>query len=711
MRQLGLALVLILALVRPAHADIAGEVYGDVRDVIEELIRSEVTTSVVTAIETRSPALAFYMHGTLERLGSPYWGSLGRVLKQDLTVTVADFVYWHLSSGGGGDVVASAQRFFHCVQDPGKDVACQRLVSSIRDQHRPLLESECRRSKPPPERRVACDVGLATLAALEQRSTVRHHVLDALADVVLYEIDDRGEYDRLADLLTTWLDRPTEVPQSLIETLGNPDLEKQLENGAIDKLCTEDHILGEFLKDPLTDPGWICFATSHSALRPALSATVTIEEGANHVKATIDYWNIEAALKDYDPSTASDDNAFRVLADMIFDARCPAGAAVEGWPCKGPRMQPGATIDVEWLGKTISGTVEKTGLASTKPRNGMMVKLLRFRKAIKRIEELRALVPASLQSHLFFAGTPSSDSRKMLRSVARMARLVGELRARWYLWTQNAGSNPSSASISELDVAELLHVARDIVGKSDALGFLDSSQGGGASKIDIGDWMRLVMRGDYRSLAMESLRAALDLRYDDESRPRETFFLQLSSYLLDAGDGVNETVARSAFKAAAKDLLAATEHVGIPTSAHRWRFRLMPRIALALSFDEDYAATGGDTRRTVVSANWPTAMVAVTDYFGFEGSLIDPIAPLAEMALRPAGDYQDQSYVALDLLRPRLGMWVAVPALSKRLTLSTGFAARFTHLTREANPDPTMVTGRYSARTSLVFDAGLQLVF
>ncbi len=81
--------VLILAWVcwsRPARADLASSVYGDIRDVVEELIESEITTSVVAKLKHRSPALAFYMHGTLERLASPYWGSLGRTLKADLTV-------------------------------------------------------------------------------------------------------------------------------------------------------------------------------------------------------------------------------------------------------------------------------------------------------------------------------------------------------------------------------------------------------------------------------------------------------------------------------------------------------------------------------------------------------------------------------------------------------------------------------------------------
>ena len=53
MRRVVLVVAVLLALPRPARADLAGSVYGDVRDVIEELIRSEVTTSVVHAICSR----------------------------------------------------------------------------------------------------------------------------------------------------------------------------------------------------------------------------------------------------------------------------------------------------------------------------------------------------------------------------------------------------------------------------------------------------------------------------------------------------------------------------------------------------------------------------------------------------------------------------------------------------------------------------------
>ena len=698
--------IAILCASTTARADLASSVYGDVRDVVEELIQTEVTHSVVTAIERRSPALAFYLHGTLERLGSPYWGSLGRALKDDLTLAVADFVYWHLSTGGGdGDVVGSAKRFFGCVAAVGQarqDAGCTRLRAAVEAQRRPLLEVECRRQKPAPERRVACDIGLAVRAALERRAEAKHHLVDALADIVLAHVDDGGLANRLRDVLTKWLDLPKDLPTPLLEALGNADLGAALEDGAIDTLCGDPKMIENLLRDPSSTRGWICFAVTHPALPKALGADIQIVDGKRTVTAHLDFWVIEAALKDFDADRATDDTSFRLLADAAFDENCPAGTASVEWPCKGARYAPSATVAVTWLGRQSTGTVGKTGALEGK----MLSTLLRFRKLIRRIEELRALVPGALQPYLFYAGSTPPQAKLLLRAAHRMARLVTELRGRWYLWAADA------KTLEDLDVAELLHVARDTFGgETDGpLAFLDKHAAGGASSIDIGDWLRLVMRADYRALAMEALRAALDLSLNDASRPKETFFLTLAAYLLDTGgDGAGENIARSAFRAAAKDLLLSASHRGVPRAADRFRFRLLPRLALALSFNDTYATTDGDSRRSVVAAYWPTMMLAVTDYWGLEASFVDPVAPLAEMALRPVGAYHGYPYVALDALRPRLGAWLAVPSLSNRLALTAGFGVRFLDVTT------TMTDGKldahYGAKASLVFDAGFEFVF
>jgi hypothetical protein len=103
-------------------------------------------------------------------------------------------------------------------------------------------------------------------------------------------------------------------------------------------------------------------------------------------------------------------------------------------------------------------------------------------------------------------------------------------------------------------------------------------------------------------------------------------------------------------------------------------------------------------------------MVALNDYVGLELSVLDFVAPLAELALRPAGDYQNEKIVALDGVRPRLGVWIAVPQFSRRLTLSSGFGGRFIDVER-TDDGTSRLSGKYRYRASLTFDAGLQFVF
>src|SRR5262249_39190352 len=373
MRRLWIVVAIALgASARPARADLASSFYDDVRDVVEELIQTEVTTSVVTTIEKRSPALAFYMHGTLERLGSPYWGSLSRVLKDDLTVVVADFVYWHLSTGGGdGDIVGSARAFFACAAKDDTSDGCKRLISAIQRQHRPLLEVECRRAKPSADRRVACDIGLATLAALERRGEVRHHIVDALADIVLSELDDRALADRLRGVLTKWLGPAKGLAPPLPRALGNPDLPAELTEDAVEKRCNDPKTLDELFRDPSNSRAWICFAVTHKSLPNALAATIKIKEapvkqdGDRSLEQRVEYWVIQTALKDLDSDRATDDTAHPVLDEPAFDAKCPSGDKHDNWTCKGARLGAGATITVSWLGRELTGTVDKSGQIET----------------------------------------------------------------------------------------------------------------------------------------------------------------------------------------------------------------------------------------------------------------------------------------------------------------------------------------------------------
>lgn len=707
--------LVLLCSAAPARADLASSLYGDVRDVIEELIQTEVTGSVVRTVGDKSPALAFYMHGTLERLASPYWGSLGRVLKDDLTVAVADFVYWHVSTGGGdGDMVASAKRFFLCAKnraaaDGISANACKRLLAAIIGQKRPLVEVECRRTKPPTERRVACHVGLAVLAALKGRGEVRQHLVDALAEIVLTEVSDKALGGRMRDVLTAWLDLPKDLPTPLIEALANQDLGEMLSDEALDKRCSNFDELKTVLDDPYGAYSWLCFAVTHKSFEALMVAKVTVRDAAGTFTQEIPHWEIEKAVRDIDSDRFDDDAAVRIFAELAYDKQCPPGGGASAL-CSGKRIAAGAQVTLTWLKRDYAFKLAGGKFGQSGNLTPMVVK---FRKLSRRIWELRGLVPPPLTYYLFYAGqSVSPDTKAAVRSLHRMARLVTELRARWYLWSQN-----KQKGFEELDIAELLEVARaslpkDVVKSNPALAFLDAQPAGGAATIDIGDWLRMVMRADFRSLAMESMRAALDLKLKDTSRPHETFFLSLAAYLLDNNEGVGEQVARAAFRSSAKELLLSAQHRGVPRVGDRVRFRLLPRLSVRLSFNDVYANTDGDSRRRLVAADFPTLMFAVNDYVGFELSAIDFIAPLAEMALRPAGKYENYENVALDLLRPRFGLWVAVPQFSRRIALTAGFGARFLDVVRtDDGTDDSMLRAEYKYKASLMFDAGVQFVF
>src|SRR5262249_20743300 len=156
---------------------------------------------------------------------------------------------------------------------------------------------------------------------------------------------------------------PKDLPTPLLEALGNPDLAAQLTEGAIDALCKDPQTLDNLFHDPTGSRAWICFAVTHQALPDALAAKLAIHDGAHTLEQRIDSWVIQAALKDFDSDKATDDSAFRLLAEIAFDIRCPSlgaqghpstssapASARDAWPCKGARLGPGATITVSWLG-------------------------------------------------------------------------------------------------------------------------------------------------------------------------------------------------------------------------------------------------------------------------------------------------------------------------------------------------------------------------
>jgi hypothetical protein len=63
---------------------------------------------------------------------------------------------------------------------------------------------------------------------------------------------------------------------------------------------------------------------------------------------------------------------------------------------------------------------------------------------------------------------------------------------------------------------------------------------------------------------------------------------------------------------------------------------------------------------------------------GIQLSLLDLLAPFSEAAARK-GTYTNasQPYLLLDLLRPRVGLWLGVPEFSRHLLITGSVGARF----------------------------------
>jgi len=703
--------VAVAGVARPntARADLAGSLYEDVRDVVEELIESEITTSVKTTIEVRAPVVAAYFHGTLERLASPSWAGLATSMRQDLDTVVGDFVYWHLATGKiEGDIVASAHQFFGCAV--GNGPGCEAIHAVVVGRGRSLLDAECRSVEPPPERRVACDLGLAVRAALEQRGEARRHVLDAIADLLLGHLKDPALARRLRDVLIAWLENPAALPPELTDLIASPDALKGLSGDALTALCGNRAAMKEYLRDPDRAPGWACFAVSAPTLPKVLQVDLAITPPSGPpMKETLSFWQVEQVLDAIPTDDWGDHNVYAALVDAAVERHC-RGRTGGGWPCADAPLAGGTQVVVTWFDTALPAKVKDGKIRGEAPKE-MARWSKRFQRVTQQVAKVRAALPATLQGLLFVRDTGAADAPAVLRAVAQMSRLAARLQSRWYLLARDARDQ---GDLSSLDIVALVELARDTLRESGTDLAADAQVIGrirGDHARELGDWLRLAVRADYRGLGSETLRAAFAQGNARTTHPHETFFIALAAYLLESPDDNTQDVTRSAFRAAAKDLLLSANRQGVPRASDRVHARLLPRIGVRVALNDEFAVTpDGRSRRWVVAADWPTLMLAFTDNVGLEASVLDPIAPLAELALRPGGRYSDEKWIALDAVRPRAGLWLAVPELSRRLAFELGAGARLVGVDVMSVPDAPL-EARYVRRTSLLIDVGLQLVF
>lgn len=745
-----LVVVVLMTRGRPSQAQsgAAGGVYGEVKDVIEELIKSEITRNVVARVRERSPALGFYFHRTLDRLESSYWGNLSSKLEGDLIVLVGDYVYWSVGLASERRDEAGTRKiahFFACF-DPGTDnEACEPIRTLTGEKDRSLVDRHCRAldRTTAPSSELACNLALATRAGLRKQSSMAiHHVIDAVTNILLHDLEPGPMKRRLRKMAQTWLGDieqfPADYPDIFQAINVDPD---NISISWVEEHCKKNASFSAYFADPKSSSSWICFAASYEGLAKSLSFRIQIDlpKKGGVIRQDLQHGRVAELLSTLENNTGGDNRPieqriYSMFVNETILAYCarnmdlrPAsstalfGATNNGASARGIQSHVcsekslefghpvGASLAISWLDLRFSARAlpnkfqPEVPLALARASN-------RFRIGMRRVKKMRDLVPVDLRTSIFADGDAEVGERlDVLRAFLRIGRLVSELRSRWYLWPE-APELSGAERLRALDLGGLLRLALEEAAPKRSMrkdprsvsDLLDSRVGLALRKI-----LNLAFRSDRRELAVEGVRLALGLENQAASPPYETFFLSLAGYLLDDGGGDSITVTKAAFRAAAKDLLRTLPSEGVPTEDERFRLRFLPMLSARVAFNENFRNEGGRAgMRSTVAADWPVGYMALSDYAGIHASAIDLVGPLGELALREVGDWQDEELVLLDFLRPKVGAWLAVPQLSRRLILDAGIGIRFVG-TKELMGD---AIGTYERKTSPEIHFGVSYV-
>jgi hypothetical protein len=746
MRRAGtwiLALVLAAAPARPARADAAGELYADLKDVIEELLRSEITTGVVAAVEKRSPALRFYFADSLSRLSSPYWGNLVVSLRRDLLRLIGDYVFWSTIASGDTGLAA----FFACVDGGATDAGCAELKKAIAEEHRSLLESRCGRFEldasagPSAHEQLACDVALATRAALERKASLAmRHLGDLVGDILLHDVADRGVARAMRAQLGLWLRRPSLYPVELEQLFLAAELDpRRVEGEALKTYCADEAELEKVLRGSPGAGAWICFAAAVPGLKDRLRFAITIERGGRSATAMVRLDKVIELLdqleRNQEKTRPPDHRFYEVFGEQGIRSLCAQGVdpddteepssqpasrpAVDFLSCtevkdkkKKPELE-GARVEIAFLGKSWAARIGADGRVKPDHEGRFFRRMVELHDAHKRMQRMRELVPAELRGYLFGSSIDRSyDRAAAVRAFLRVARFTAEVKARWYLWPADEILKDEER-LARVNVSGLLALAFRVSGAAEAASGPAARLAALAkdgSRLELGRVLEMAFRTDFRELVVETLQTGLGLTRRRD-RPYERFFLSMAAFMLDEPGSETVEVTRESFRAAAKDLLMTLPQDGIPSTNDRLQASLWPTFGARLSFNEHYAnQVGRDGMRYVVSAEWPTLLLAFEDFVGLQVSAVDPIAPLGEIAMRRIGDYDDGTLVWLDVLRPRAVIWLAVPQLSRRVIIGAGGGLRLVGLEEQPDSTDDRFHGRYVRDLSAEIGFGLTFV-
>jgi hypothetical protein len=178
----------------------------------------------------------------------------------------------------------------------------------------------------------------------------------------------------------------------------------------------------------------------------------------------------------------------------------------------------------------------------------------------------------------------------------------------------------------------------------------------------------------------------------------QRFVQSVAGYVLDASDGqAPSETARVAFRKASVEMI---QHLGQGTGIRRryatWcsalKIFFLPDLALRASWSPSYVNQDQGSARILASANWLNVRARIhrteATYVGVELSLVDPLAPLSELALRKTDKthYRKVNNLFGAIFAPRIEFLAASPMLSEHLGVSAGVSIRGTAPVPDSTP-------------------------